>query len=93
MVEDMAETNPTFFNDLVAGKNLEYQALIKRAMDKRVISFDPAEYRFVWMSNNQPLAILQQVMDKNEVQSLAEYFIAGGQKAEETLKKVKSLLK
>lgn len=92
-VEEMAESNPDFFNDLVAGKNLEYQALIKRAMDKQVISFDPAEYRFVWRSNNQPLAILQQSLDKNEVQALAEYFIGGGQKADETLKKVKSLIK
>lgn len=92
-VEEMAESNPDFFNDLVAGKNLEYQALIKRAMDKKVISFDPAEYRFVWLSNNQPLAILQPSTDKNEVQALAEYFIGGGNKADETLKKVKSLIK
>jgi len=92
-VEEMAESNPDFFNDLVSGKNLEYQALIKRAMDKKVISFDPAEYRFVWLSNNQPLAILQPSTDKNEVQALAEYFIGGGNKADETLKKVKSLIK
>ena len=36
-VENLAETDPKFFNDLVIGKNIEYQALIKQCMDNSII--------------------------------------------------------
>lgn len=92
-VEELAETDPVFFNEIVESKQLEYRALIKNAMDKKIVSFDPANYKFTWTSNNQPLAVLAVNQEKNEIEALADYFIGGGEKAAETAKKLKSLVK
>lgn len=89
LVEDLAENSPSLFNDLVEGKAVEYQAAIKQAMDKKIISFDPAEYKFIWCANQQPLAILTQSEDKNEVQKLSEWMQVNGG---ESFNKLKSLL-
>jgi hypothetical protein len=88
-VEELADNAPDLFNDLVAGKSIEYQATIKQAMDRKIIAFDPAEYKFIWSSNQQPLAILQPTEGKSEVQKLSEWFQVSGQ---EPYKKLKSLL-
>lgn len=88
-IESLAETTPVFFNDLVAGKNIEYQALIKQAMDKNVITFNPAEYSFVYSGNNQPLVTLSPNGEKNEIEKMAEWLQTGGA---ESYKKIKSLM-
>jgi hypothetical protein len=92
-VEALAESNPEFFNDLVAGKNVEYQATVKRAMDSQIIGFDPAEYKYIWSSNQQTITVLQPVGTKNHVEKLAEWLMTGGHKSDEVYKKIKSLLK
>ncbi len=92
-VEEMAETDPVFFTDIVSSKSIEYQDVIKTALDNRVISFDPVNYKFLWTSNNQVLAIVMPNENKNHVQLLADYFISGGDKAEDAYKKMKSFLK
>lgn len=92
-VEELAENSPEFFSDLVNSKNLEYQASIQQALNKKIISFDPGEYKFVWSSNQQVIAILQPVGQKNNVEKMAEWVQTGGQKGEEFYKKLKSLLK
>lgn len=92
-VEELAETNPVFFNDLVDGKSLEYQAAITQAINNKLISFDPADYKFVWVGNNQTIVLLPTQGDKTEIQKMAEWLQLGGQKAEEVYKKIKSLLK
>lgn len=92
-IEELAETQPIFFNDLVAGKNVEYQAAIKQALDKRIIAFDPAEYRYMWSANQQLIAKLQPSLEKNEVQVMSEWLQTSGDKAKEVYKKIKELLK
>lgn len=92
-VEQLAETNPEFFNDLVAGKSVEYQATVKRALDKGVWAFDPAEYKFIWTSNQQTITVLQPVGEKNHVEKMAEWLQTGGQKSDEVYKRVKGILK
>ena len=92
-VEELAENNPVFFNDLVEGKSLEYQAVVKQALDRQIISFDPAEWKFIWSSNNQTIAILREVDGKNNVEQLAEWFQVNGTKADEVYKKMKALIK
>jgi hypothetical protein len=72
---------------------VEYQATVKQAMDKEVIGFDPAEWKFIWSANQQTLAVLQQVDGKNEVEQLADYLMTGGDKADTAYKKIKGLLK
>lgn len=92
-VEELAETSPDFFNDLVAGKTVEYQAAVKQALDRQIISFDPAEWKFMWTSNQQPITVLSEVDGKTHVQQMAEWLQIGGAKSEEVYKKMKSLLK
>lgn len=91
-VEELAENSPVYFNDLVESKNIEYQAIIKQAMNKGIISFDPADYSFKWTTNNQPIAVLQPAGEKNEVQKLAELFQAGGTKQEALYEKIKNIV-
>lgn len=92
-VEQLAETNPEFFNDLVAGKNIEYQAVVKRAIDNGSISFDPAEYKYIYSSTQQTIVILQPIGDKNHVEKMAEWLMTGGQKSDEVFKKLKGFVK
>jgi hypothetical protein len=87
-IEELAENDPIFFNDLVKGVNIEYQALIKRCLNKGVIVFNPAEYNFVYGGNNQPIVTLSPNGEKNEVEKMAEWLQSGGK---EVYKKIKSL--
>ena len=91
-VEALAESEPVFFNDLVQGKSVELRAIVKQAVDRKLINFDPAEYKYSWTGNNQTIAMLPPIGDKNEVEKMAEWLLAGGTKADEVLKKIKSLL-
>ncbi len=72
---------------------MEFQATLKQAVDKEVITFNIGEYKFVWASTNQPIAVLQPVADKNEIQQLAEYFITGGDKVTAIYDRIKSMVK
>lgn len=92
-IEELAETSPTMFNDLVAGKNIEYQAVVKQALDKQLIAFDPTEYKFTWSANQMPITMLSPVDGKNHVEIMAEWLQIGGERAEEAYKKIKSLIK
>ena len=92
-IEELADTNPEFFNDLVAGKAIEYRAAIKQAMTKRVIEFDPAEYKFLWAGNKQTIIMLSPAGDRTEIEKLAEYLQTGGEKADIIYKKIKELSK
>lgn len=92
-IEELAETNPEFFNELIEGKSIEYQALVKQALDRKIWLFDPAEYKFSWAGNFQTITMFPNVGDKNEVQKMAEWLQVGGQKADEVYKKTKALIK
>ncbi len=91
LIEELAETSPEFFNDLVAGKSVEYRALVKQALNKQIISFDPAENKFSWASNKQVIAIMGGASDKSEVEKMAEWLQGAGTKENEVHKKLKAL--
>jgi len=93
MIEELAETDPVFFNDLIEGKNIEFQAVVKQALDRQVIGFDLAAWKFFWHSNQQPITVVSPVGDKNHVEKMAEWFQIGGKNADEAYKKIKSLIK
>lgn len=93
LIEELAETDPVFFNDLVEGKSIEFQAVVKQALDRQIIGFDPAEWKFFWHSNQQPITVLSPVGGKNHVEKMAEWFQIGGKSADEAYKKIKSLIK
>jgi hypothetical protein len=92
-IEELADSNPEFFNDLVSGKMIQYRATIKQAMDKKVIEFDPIEHKFVWESNKQTITVLSPVAGKNAVEKMAEFLMTGGDKADAIYKKIKDLNK
>jgi hypothetical protein len=93
LVEGLAESSPELFNDLVGSKNLEYQAAIKQATDKKIIAFDPAEYKFIWSANQQIIARLQPSETKNEIEVLSSWMQTAGNQGDEVYKKIQSLLK
>ena len=92
-VEELAETNPEFFNDLVSGEMVKYQAAVKQALDRQIISFDPAEWKFIWTSNQQPIAIVNEESGKNYVEQMAEWLQVNAEKGKQVYDKLKSLLK
>jgi hypothetical protein len=93
MAEELAETNPVYFNEKVSGKTVEYQAAVKQAMNKGAIIFDPAEYSFRYGGNKQIITTLSPAGDKNEVEKFAEWLQVGGSKGEQAYKKINELIK
>jgi hypothetical protein len=92
-VEELADNNPVYFNDFVMGKTVEYQSLIKQAVDRDLISFDHAEYKYVWAGNQQVITVLSPTGDKNQVQKLSDWMQTSGNKGDDFYKKLKSLVK
>lgn len=93
MIEELAETDPSFFNDLVEGKGIEYQALVQNALNRGIITFDPASFGFTWGSNNQPITVLSPMGEKNHIQKMSEWMQTAGDKATAVYKKLKELVK
>lgn len=92
-VEELADTNPIYFNDLVQGKAIEYQSLIKQAMNKDLISFEHSEYKFVWSGNHQVITNLSPTGTNNYIEKLSEWMQTSGNKGDDFYKKLKSLVK
>jgi hypothetical protein len=92
-VEELADTNPIYFNDLVSSKAVEYQSLIKQAMNKDLISFNYGEYKFVWSGNQQTITTLSPTGTQTEIQKLSEWMQTSGNKGDDLYKKLKSLVK
>lgn len=92
-IEALAETDPVYFTDLMAGRAIEYRALTKLALNKKLIEFDPADYKFSWCGNKQTITMLSPAGDKNEIEKFAEYLESGGEAAAEVAKKLKALTK
>lgn len=92
-VEALAEKEPPYFNDLVAGKKVEYQSIVKQALDRGIIAFDPAEYKFTYVGNSQVITVLTPTGTKSHIEKMAEWLQAGGKKADEVYKKIKGLVR
>jgi hypothetical protein len=88
--EVLADTEPIFFNDVLAGGEIEYRALVQQAINKGIIMFDPAEYKFSWAGNKQPITVLSPVGEKSHIEKMAE-FLKIGTKGKEVFDKIKSL--
>lgn len=91
-VEELAETKPEFFNDFISGKNVEYQAVVRRALDNQIIGFDPAEFKYIWASNQQLITVLSPMGDKNHIEKLSDWLQTGGQKSDQIYKRIKELV-
>lgn len=92
-VEKLAETNPELFNDKVHSKQMEIQATIKKAIDNRVFSHNPADGSLMWANTQQVIISLgMNFGDKNDIERFGEWFVTAGKKADDIYKKVKSLI-
>jgi hypothetical protein len=91
--EELADNNPIYFNDLVQSKAVEYQSLVKQAMNKDLISFDYNEYKFIWSGNQQTITVLSPTGSKKEIEKLSEWMQTSGAKGDDFYKKIKSLVK
>lgn len=92
-IEELAETDPKFFNDLVEGKSVEYRATVQQALNKKLIEFDPADWKFIWTSNKQPITMLSPAGEKTHVEKMADWLQIGGEKASAVYKKLTELIK
>ncbi len=93
-LEELAETTPSLFNDLVAGKKMEYKAAIKRAIDSGVLSHNPATGSLSWSTTQQPIISLGMGFgDKTDIERFADWFMESGKRGDEAYAKIKSLAK
>lgn len=94
LVEESAEATPSMFIDLVENKSVEFKALVKRAVDQKFIAYNPSEFKFVWVENQQTITMIGQGLDgKHEVDRLAEWLMTSGKQGDSVYNKLKSLLK
>jgi hypothetical protein len=91
--EELADTNPIYFNDLVSSKAVEYQSLIKQAINKGIVDFNHGEYKFVWSGNQQTIVVLSPTGTMNEIQKMSEWMQTSGSKGDDFYNKLKSLVK
>lgn len=90
--EQLAETDYSFFNELVSGKKIEYQSLVKQALDREIIIFDAGDYKFTWAGNKQVITVLSPVGADTNIEKMAEWLQVGGDKATEVYTKLKGLV-
>jgi len=90
--EALAELDPVYFNDIVKGKDVEYRATVKRALDKGVILFDPSEYSFKYGGNMQTIHTLSPAGEKSHVEKMANWLQTAGDSGNKVYQKIKSLL-
>ena len=92
LTEELAESDADYFNDLISGKAVEIQALVKQAINKEIITYEPVEGKFTWTGNKQTITVLSPIGTKNEIEKLAEWLQVGGNAATEIHKKLKGLV-
>lgn len=93
LAEELADDDPNFLNDLITDKTFEIRAIVKQALDREIITYDPIEFKFTWTGNKQTIAVVSPSGTESEVVKLAEILHSGGNKMEETLKKITQLVK
>lgn len=87
----IADTDPDFFRKFVDDPKQDYKATVKRAMDASIISYIPTEHKFIWSSNLSVIAMLEKSESSNNLEQMADWFMAH-KNGQETYKKIKSLL-
>lgn len=87
--EELSETDPKYFNDIIGSKKLEFLTLVKQAIDREIITYDPAEHKFSWAGNKQIITTVSPMGDKSDNDKLAEWLLTAGAA---TATKIKSLV-
>lgn len=92
LTEELAESDSAYFNDLISGRAVEIQGLIKQAIDREIISYEPVEGKFTWTGNKQLITVISPMGVENEIVKMSSFLQTGGNKADEILKKIKALV-
>lgn len=95
-IEDLAEYEPEYYMELRnedGEKAIEYLSVIQDAVDKHVVEFDPSNYCYVWASNKHTIYSLPPDGTKTEKEKFAVWLQNGDDKAKETYKRIKTLVK
>jgi hypothetical protein len=90
--EVLAEKDsPTFLNAINDGKTAD-KALIKRALNKGILSFDPLENKISWTESREVICVLERIDSEghNEVYRMAEWLVLhkNGEKVRQILQKM-----
>jgi len=92
LIEELAEADSGYFNDLIKGKSIEIQALVKQAIDRDILTYEPVEGKLTWTGNKQLITVVSPMGTESEIVKIAAYLNTGGNKADEVYKKLKSLV-
>ncbi len=87
----LADNDPDWFKNFINNKSIEYRAVIKRAMDNKIIAWQPVENKFVWASNNQTIAILDRCEDGKVLERMSDWVITS-KNGQDVYSKLKALL-
>src|ERR1035437_1434002 len=72
--EELAETTPDLFNDLIAAKSTAIRSVIKKAIDNRILNHTPSDGSLSWASTGQQIIALgQNTGDKNDIERFAAW--------------------
>lgn len=92
-IEDLAEKDPKMFSDAVADKKMKYMAAIKRALDKKIWQYEPAEGKLSWTSTGQAIVAMGQDAATEGYGKFAEWFMTSGKQADNVYEKLIKLEK
>lgn len=92
LAEEQAEIEPATLNNLIANKTYEIRAVVKQAIDREIITYNPAELKFSWTGNKQTIAIVSPAGEESEIVKFSEILYIGGTKMDEAYKKIKQLV-
>jgi hypothetical protein len=90
-IMELAEKDPDWFKNFIDNKSIEYRAVIKRAMDNKVIAWQPVENKFIWSSNNQTIAILDRCEDGRVLERMSDWIITS-KNGQDVYSKLKAML-
>lgn len=90
-VMELADNDPLWFKNFIDNKSIEYRAVIKRATDNNIISWQPVENKYVWTTNGQTIAILDRCEDGKVLERMSDWIITS-KNGQEVYTKLKGLL-
>lgn len=91
--EELAETEPQFFNDIIADKKTKFLSVIKKALDNKIIQYNPEDGKLSFAASGQPIVVLGKDAGIDGWGRYAEWFMTAGDKADAVYKKLNGMLK
>jgi len=91
--EELAESDPKMFSDIIADKKTKFLAAIKRALDKRIWQYDPSDGKLSWASTGQAIVTMGQDAATEGYGRYAEWFMTAGKQADGAFEKLLKLEK